>query len=77
MIKILLFAHLQENAGKSQLEIELDQITVSQLKQHLHSLYNLPQLDQVLTAINEEYAEDVDVVKSGDTVAFIPPVSGG
>ena len=77
MIKILLFAYLQEDVGKSQLEIELDQITVSQLKQYLHSLYNLPQLDQVLTAINEEYAEDVDVIKSGDTVAFIPPVSGG
>ena len=77
MIKILLFAHLQEQAGKSQLEIELDQITVRQLKQHLQSIYKLPQLDQVLTAINEEYAEDVDVVKSGDTVAFIPPVSGG
>ena len=77
MIKILLFAHLQEQAGKSQLEIELDHITVSQLKQHLHSLYKLPQLDQALTAINEEYAEDVDIVKSGDTVALIPPVSGG
>lgn len=77
MIKILLFAYLQEEVGKSQLEIELDQITVSQLKQYLHSIYNLPQLDQVLTAINEEYAEDVDVIKSGDTIAFIPPVSGG
>ena len=77
MIKILLFAHLQEQAGKSQLEIELDQITVRQLKHYLYCMYKLPQLDQVLTAINEEYAEDVDIVKSGDIVALIPPVSGG
>jgi len=34
-------------------------------------------LDQVLTAINEEFAIDEDIVKDGDTVAFIPPVSGG
>lgn len=77
MIKILLFAQLQEKVGKGQLELDLDEITVSQLKQHLHSMYKLPQLKQVLTAINEEYAEDVDVVKSGDTIALIPPVSGG
>lgn len=77
MIKILLFAYLQEKAGKGQLVIELDQITVSQLKQYLYSMYKLPKLDQVLTAINEEYAEDADVVRSGDTVALIPPVSGG
>jgi molybdopterin synthase sulfur carrier subunit len=28
-------------------------------------------------AVNEEYALPSDVIESGDTVAFIPPVSGG
>jgi molybdopterin synthase sulfur carrier subunit len=30
-----------------------------------------------MVAVNEEYAEPDDVIKSGDTVALIPPVSGG
>lgn len=77
MIKVLLFAYLQESVGKAQLEIGLNQVTVGEVKKYLQSLYNLKQLNQVMTAINEEYAEDMDVVKSGDTISFIPPVSGG
>lgn len=30
-----------------------------------------------LSAVNEEFAEDDTEVRSGDVVAFIPPVSGG
>lgn len=77
MIKILLFAQLQEKVGKEQLEVDGDQLSVQELKQFLHREYQIPGLDQVMTAINEEYALDDDLVKSGDTVAFIPPVSGG
>jgi len=77
MIKILLFAELQEKAGADQLELEMEQITVTELKDELKSHYQLAELDQVMTAINEEYAMNDDVVLAGDTVAFIPPVSGG
>lgn len=77
MINILLFADLQEKVGKDQLQFEKDSITVHDLKEKLKNEYGLLQLDQVMTAINEEYALEDDIVNSGDTVAFIPPVSGG
>ncbi|MBB6454039.1 molybdopterin synthase sulfur carrier subunit [Salirhabdus euzebyi] len=77
MIKILLFAHLQEELGKDKLEVELDSISVGELKTKLKDTYSLTQLDQVMVAINEEYAINEDVIKSGDVVALIPPVSGG
>ncbi|MCR1835077.1 molybdopterin converting factor subunit 1 [Oceanobacillus caeni] len=77
MIHILLFADLQEKVGKDQLELEEESISVKELKKKIKNEYGLLQLDQVMTAINEEYAMESDIVKSGDTVAFIPPVSGG
>lgn len=77
MIKILLFAELQEQVGTDQLELEKKQITVTELKDELKDLYQLSELDQVMAAINEEYAMDDDIITAGDTVAFIPPVSGG
>jgi molybdopterin synthase sulfur carrier subunit len=33
--------------------------------------------DNVLIAINLEYAQYDDVIKEGDEVAFFPPVTGG
>ncbi|MBM7649068.1 molybdopterin synthase sulfur carrier subunit [Bacillus ectoiniformans] len=77
MIKVLLFAHLQEEIGKSELAVDKDHLTVEQLKQFVESEYHLSRMDQVMTALNEEYALETDIVNSGDVVAFIPPVSGG
>ncbi|MFD1848496.1 molybdopterin converting factor subunit 1 [Oceanobacillus bengalensis] len=77
MIKILLFADLQEKVGKPELELKLEQITVEELKSELQKIYPLINLESVMTAVNEEYAMADDAIKSGDTVAFIPPVSGG
>ncbi|CAG9611239.1 Molybdopterin synthase sulfur carrier subunit [Bacillus rhizoplanae] len=78
MITILLFANLREEVGSDQLLIiEKKEIRVHQLKEWLKDSYRLQSLDQVMTAINEEFAIDEDIVKDEDTVAFIPPVSGG
>ncbi|MBP1969897.1 molybdopterin synthase sulfur carrier subunit [Virgibacillus natechei] len=77
MVTILLFAQLQEDVGQNRLELELEQTTVTKLKETLQEKFNLTQLGQVMTAINEEYALNDDLVNPGDTVAFIPPVSGG
>ncbi|MBM7570950.1 molybdopterin synthase sulfur carrier subunit [Aquibacillus albus] len=77
MITILLFAHLQEEAGKDYLELPLENITVEELKKTLKNDYSFTQMDQIMVAINEEFALSTDIIKQGDTVALIPPVSGG
>ncbi|MDL4841927.1 molybdopterin converting factor subunit 1 [Aquibacillus rhizosphaerae] len=77
MITVLLFAQLQEEAGNGRLELELVDTTVKELKETLQREYNLTKMDQVMVAINEEYALPDDRVKDGDIVALIPPVSGG
>lgn len=77
MITILFFAHLQEMAGTDRITLHTNEITVSTLKQKLANDHGIKNLDQIMFAINEEYAIDEDVVKAGDTVALIPPVSGG
>lgn len=77
MIKILLFAQLQEDIGQSTLLLDANVWTVKQVKEHLQRQYPQVMLQVVMTAVNEEYAFDDDVVKEGDTIAFLPPVSGG
>lgn len=77
MIKILLFAHLQDEAGTAAMEIDKKSLTVHELKQLLQDNHGLQGLSSVMTAINESFANEGDIIKDGDTVAFIPPVSGG
>lgn len=78
MITILLFATLREEVGSERLVmIEKREMNVHQLKKWLKENYHLQTLDKVMVAINEEFVTDEDIVRAGDTVAFIPPVSGG
>ncbi|TPV43545.1 molybdopterin converting factor subunit 1 [Bacillus dicomae] len=77
MIRVLLFAHLQEEVGRSELQIEKENITVAELKDIVATEYNVPVLAPIMVAINEEYANEDDTIQSGDVVALIPPVSGG
>ncbi|MGE6589218.1 molybdopterin converting factor subunit 1 [Bacillus mycoides] len=77
MIRVLLFANLQEEAGTSELQIEKENITVAELKDIVAKEYNVPVSAQIMVAINEEYANEDDTIHTGDVVALIPPVSGG
>ncbi len=77
MVKVLLFAELQESIGHHELDLSIEETNVQQLKQQLEMDYPALKLQKVMTAINEEYANDGDIIAAGDTVAFIPPVSGG
>jgi sulfur-carrier protein len=77
MIKLLLFAEFQEQAGTDQVEIEQAGLTVAELKSWLKQEYRFTSLDQTMIAINETYANETDVLKDGDVIALIPPVSGG
>ncbi|MCM3726757.1 molybdopterin converting factor subunit 1 [Neobacillus cucumis] len=77
MNKVLFFAHLRDVVGEEFLTLEAAGKTVAELKAELAAKYDLPRMDTVMTAINEEFASNDEVIREGDEVAFIPPVSGG
>ncbi|WP_045515981.1 molybdopterin converting factor subunit 1 [Neobacillus niacini] len=77
MNKVLFFAHLRDAVGEEFLKLDASGKSVGELKAELAAIYNLPKVDTVMTAINEEFAQDDEVIQDGDEIAFIPPVSGG
>jgi|LSQX01.1.fsa_nt_gb molybdopterin synthase sulfur carrier subunit len=77
MNKVLFFAHLRDAVGEDFIKMDAAGKTVAQLKELLKEQYDLPRFDTVMTAINEEFCSDDDVIQEGDEIAFIPPVSGG
>ncbi len=77
MIEVLLFAELGEQAGKTKIIVNAAGKTVKQLKASHLAEYELETIDNAMIAINEEYANEDTLLKKGDIVAFIPPVSGG
>ncbi|WP_427126313.1 molybdopterin converting factor subunit 1 [Priestia megaterium] len=77
MINILFFAAIREEAGVEQVTVDMQDITVKELKEYVQKTYKLSSLKQTMTAVNEEFVTDEETIRTGDTVAFIPPVSGG
>ena len=79
-IKVLYFSSVKDKIGMSSEDIELaENSTVNDLVKLLSEKY--PQIKDSLQnsmfAVNEEYASTDQKLKEGDTVAIIPPVSGG
>ncbi|TKC16867.1 molybdopterin converting factor subunit 1 [Robertmurraya kyonggiensis] len=77
MNKILFFAHLKDAVGEESIRIDVSGKTVAEVKEFLAKEYELQKLDTAMTAVNEEFAGDEEVIEQGDEIAFIPPVSGG
>ena len=86
-IQVLFFASAREAAGdvsKTSLELTADEANTQSLRQKLALLYpglaSMVQDEENLTlALNEEYVTSGQVLplKEGDTIALIPPISGG
>jgi molybdopterin synthase sulfur carrier subunit len=78
MIKLLYFAILREKLGKQEEMLEFSG-SVGELRRLL--VEKEPHLADVLKvclfAVNQEYVEEDFILKGGETVAVIPPVSGG
>ena len=77
-ITVKLFATYREIIGTSVLELDIPQgsntrslLTI--LKQKNKNLST----DYSIVAVNSEYVSENAVIKDGDEVAIIPPVSGG
>lgn len=77
MINVLYFAHLKEIAGQESEQYDVAGKTVAELKQIISEKYQMKGLSSAMTAVNEEFADDETTLAEGDSVAFIPPVSGG
>jgi len=82
MIRVLFLAQLREQLGVAELQIVAGDIgSITALKQHL--VATNPEWERflsnskLLVAVNHEYAKGDVIIKSGDEVAFFPPVTGG
>lgn len=75
-IKVLYFASLKELFERSEEQLDIDGIrTVDDVWKLVSEGKEVSQ--QVLYSVNQEYAQAGSLVKSGDEVAFFPPVTGG
>ncbi|WP_110931613.1 molybdopterin converting factor subunit 1 [Paenibacillus bouchesdurhonensis] len=77
MIRVLYFAGLRDLTGKSEELIDRPEWTVRELTDWVKAAYPEFNHKTVFVAVNEEYARQEDVIRAGDTIAIIPPVSGG
>ena len=79
-IKVLFFASCRDAVGHKSCDWEIAEgYRVADLQRELVAAYpQLAAVQQVLSvAVNAEYVGDHTVLKAGDEVALIPPVSGG
>ncbi|APZ46444.1 molybdopterin synthase sulfur carrier subunit [Polaribacter reichenbachii] len=78
-IKTLFFGITSDLVNASELEIEVDEnSSVENFKSILKDEFSsLEKINSYAIAVNEEYAENETLLKVGDVVAVIPPVSGG
>jgi len=78
-IELLFFGITADIAGEKSLPIEIDKdYSVKNLRTKLSS--DFPKLNDYKNyalAINMEYSNEDIILKEGDVVALIPPVSGG
>jgi len=79
-VSLRLFARLRDIVGASELSRDVDEgATIGDVWRGLAREF--PALAEyersISTAVNADYARMDRVVKAGDEIAFLPPVSGG
>jgi molybdopterin converting factor subunit 1 len=79
-VTILYFAHLPERTGTREETREFAEgMTTGALKEELALAHPklADALDGCRVAVDEEFVSDNTPLRDGQTIAFIPPVSGG
>ncbi|MHA2136189.1 MAG: molybdopterin converting factor subunit 1 [Candidatus Thorarchaeota archaeon] len=79
-IKVKFFASYKEAVGRDEMDLEMkDESNVSQLLEAVKELHPTigELIEPLIVSVNKEYAEFDKVLKDGDEVALLPPVSGG
>jgi len=80
LVKVKFFASCRELAGTSSIDLELSDASttndlVIMIQRLFPSLHNIT--GEVSIAVNKKYVKEPVVLKSGDEIALIPPISGG
>ncbi len=72
------FALLRDQAGRREERIDTASRTPRELYEELRVRHSFGlKAEQLRVAINDEFGEWTDPLKSGDVIAFLPPVAGG
>lgn len=78
-VQVLFFGLLKESFGRESEWMEV--AAGARVKDLLKSLesrdVSVEVWDSIAVAVNREYAQAEDVLRDGDEVALLPPVSGG
>jgi len=81
MIKVLFFASIKEALDCADICLEQEFNTIADVLEHLSARGEQWQktlrAGSVMVAVNQAMADEKTVLKSGDEVAFFPPVTGG
>lgn len=78
-IKLRLFAYLKEKVGMDERIVEVEKGATVGLVWDSFIRGQIPRQSgfRVCFAVNGEYVKEDEVLRDGDELAFIPPVSGG
>ena len=77
-IQILYFAQLADHAGKTEESRDIDYSSPAQLYHDLKEAYHFPhEFTQLQVAINHQLSAHETALKDGDSIAFLPPMTGG
>lgn len=75
-IRVRYFASLREKMGRVEESLAHEDIhSVAEVWKAVNRGHPLP--EEILCAVNLEYADPDTPVRDGDEVAFFPPVTGG
>lgn len=81
MINVLFFAQVRELIGCDSLSLDCEYATVEELRQALLQRGDRWALalenGKLLCAVNQSFVHPDTAIKSGDEIAFFPPVTGG
>ncbi len=75
-VEVKFFASLREQVGCEGASVEIGEVATA-ADVWLAAAGGKPMPPNVLVAVNMEYTDPNQEIKSGDEVAFFPPVTGG
>ena len=82
-IRVLFFASLRDTIGQSECELDaVEALDLSRLLEQLAERFGPSALEaltaeSVRVAVNQELRNGSALIRDGDEVAFLPPVTGG